>query len=122
MVLSTPCLFSVTPNNCFPSYENSTRLMDDANSQVFSSFPDLMSQSLIVLSAAPEARSVVVGSTSTVQMAPTWPWYVPRRSPFALYHAQICWSFATEKMMSPSGEYLKYTRQRGIRAQKTRGE
>jgi hypothetical protein len=48
----------------------------------------------------------VEGSTSTVHMAPWWPLYVPSRSPLAENQAQIIWSFATLKMISPSWENL----------------
>lgn len=48
--------------------------MDVGKSQVFNSLPVLTSHSRIVLSAPPVARRVEVGSTSTVQSAPWWPW------------------------------------------------
>ena len=70
MVLRCPTLFSVTPSSCMPSGLNSTRLIALPKSHVFSSLPVFTSQSRIVLSAAPDAMKFVLGSTSTVQMAP----------------------------------------------------
>src|SRR6187431_1637289 len=102
--------FSVTPSSFVPSSLNSTRLTAVGNSHVFRHFPDLTSHRRMVLSADPLAIMVDVGSTSTVQMAPTWPWYVPRRSPLWANQAHICWSLAVEKMMSPSILYLFWGR------------
>jgi hypothetical protein len=66
--------FSVTPNSFVASSLNSTLLTAVGKSHVFRHLPDLMSQRRMVLSAEPLAMMVEVGSTSTVQMAPWWPW------------------------------------------------
>lgn len=101
-----PIRFSVTASNLVPSSLNSTRLTAVLKSQTLMHFPVRMSHNRTVLSAAPEARSVVDGSTSMDHRAPWWPWYVPNRSPLAENQAHMIWSLAQEKRMSPSLVYL----------------
>ena len=89
-----------------PSSENSTRFTAVGNSHVLMFSPVWQSQSLIVLSAEPLANILESGEISTLQIAPRWPWNVPSRSPFDVYHAEIFLSFDTENSKSPSLLYL----------------
>ena len=101
------------------------------NSQVFTHFPVEMSQSFIVLSAAPESMYLVCAglscdrtsgaalrasrytggivrahndsqSQATVQTLPVCPLNVPSLSPFEVNHTLITGSFEAENSRSPS--------------------
>ena len=74
IVPKNPIRFSVTASSFVPSSLNSTRFTAVLKSHTFTHLPVRTSHRRTVLSAAPEARRVVVGSISTVQRAPWWPW------------------------------------------------
>lgn len=70
IVPKKPIRFSVTAKSLLPSGENATRFTAVGNSQTFTHSPVLMFHSRTVLSADPVARRMVLGLTSTVQIAP----------------------------------------------------
>ena len=111
-----PIRCSITARILLPSCENSTLFTAVGNSQVNRHCPVCTFHNFIVLSAEPVASKVEsagyqhtilkeIRLTWTVQTAPTWPSYVPNRSPLCEYHTLTTRSFDVEKRRSPSGLY-----------------